>query len=134
MEKYRAAFAEEGLDLPVKVQKFLSLFGGLVIPYVSRENQEDTLDFCADEAVQGLGCKALRPYETIVDSGKLSPIGYFAGGTCLLMMAASAKVYGGVNWRVLYVGETGVHAIENIISGKNIKVVYDKSPSKAVEQ
>jgi SUKH-3 immunity protein len=134
LEKYRAAFAEERIGFPKKVQEFLSRFGGLVISYTVREKQQDTLDFLADEAVQGLGGKALRLYEKFADSGKLFPIGHFADGACLLMMSVSGKVYGGLDWRILFVGESGSHAIENIISAKDMQIIHDEPPRKAVKQ
>src|SRR5260370_26799155 len=78
LDRYRAAFAEEGLGLSPKVETFLRRFGGLVINYKTKTDQDDTLDFLADEAVEGLGGKALSSYARVIQSHGLSPIGDYA--------------------------------------------------------
>src|ERR1022692_3820315 len=71
LEKYQAAFEQEHLELPSKVRAFLSQFGGLIIHYKRGENREDTLDFLADEAVQGFGGDALDRKSTRLNSSHL---------------------------------------------------------------
>jgi SUKH-3 immunity protein len=112
LHQYEAAFHEEGVDLLDQPREFLSEFGGLVIPYENCSHQEDVLDFLADEAVQGLG--NLRGYEKIIGLA-VCPIGHYAFGNCLLMMDQLGKVYGGIDWTVSLVGESGLSAIENIL-------------------
>jgi len=111
----------------------LSHFGGLIIPYKNLAQQDDTLDFLADEAVQGLGGHALRSYEEIVAAGRLCPIGHYAFGSCLLLMTSAGKVYGGQDLILYYVGESGQHAIENIVTGRNVEAIHPSSTPGAVE-
>lgn len=134
VEVFESAFAEDNLQLPSKVRFFLSHFGGLIISYKNLAQQDDTLDFLADEAVQGLGNHALRSYEEIIAAGRVCPIGHYAFGSCLLMMTAAGKVYGGQDVILYYLGESGPHAIENIITGRNGEAIHHTlTPSRDVE-
>ena len=58
----------------------------------------------------------------------------WAEGACLLMMSAFGEIYGGIDWRLLFVGKSGTQAIENIISGKDMQIIHDKPLRKAVKQ
>lgn len=124
---YETAFAEENLLMPTSVRSFLSHFGGLIIPYKNLAQQDDTLDFLADEAVQGLGNHRLRSYEEIVGAGRLYPIGHYAFASCLLMMTSAGKVYGGQDLILYHIGQSGPHAIENIVTGRQLEPINDRS-------
>lgn len=122
---YKAAFLEEDLPFPKSIRDFLAVFGGLVITYTTRRSQDDTVDFLAEEAVQGLGGGVLRPYERLANNQQLFPIGHTGDGMTLLLMTSRGAVFAGVDWRVRRIGNTGPEAIENIVSGELLDIIGD---------
>jgi len=134
IRKYVSAFASEKVAMVAPAKTFLRTFGGLLVNYTTRANDDDVLDFSADEAVEGHGAGALHRYELILGTGSLSPIGYFDTGSCLLLMDSSGIVYGASGWRLILVGKTGVGAIESIVSGGEFEVLNEKAPSATSTQ
>jgi len=48
-------------------------------------------------------------------------------------MTSAGKVYGGQDLILYYVGESGPHAIENIVTGRNVEAIHPSSTPGAVE-
>ena len=130
---YETAFAEENLTIPTKVQSFLRHFGGLIIPYKNLAQQDDTIDFLAEEAVQGLGNQQLRSYDALVGGGHLCPIGHYAFGSCLLLMSSTGNVYGGQDMILYFVGNSGPQALENLVTGRHLEPMNQRSTPTAAE-
>jgi hypothetical protein len=117
VDLYVAVYRDEELKFPRAARRFLDRFGGLVIQYKTKMQQDDVLEFRADRAARGSGQDTLVGYEEMAGEHPLCPIGSYSFGMCMLLMDAKARVFGGTEWSLLLVGRTGEEAIERILTG-----------------
>jgi hypothetical protein len=92
-------------------------FGGLIITYALKKQQEDVLEFLAERAVQGMGGGGVKEFERLIGVCPLCPIGHYLFGTCMLFMDAKGRVFGGSDEAVTLIGNTGKEAVGKILSG-----------------
>ena len=114
---YTEAFREEGIVLLPASRSFLERFGGLIIKYETPSKQADVLEFCADDAVCGLGKGGLRQLEQLLGVHPLCPIGHYQYGTCMLVQDEKGRVFGVSDETTTFIGESGEASIEHILSG-----------------
>jgi hypothetical protein len=114
---YERAYKAESIPLLPKPKKFLREFGGLIICYVTKLRQQDVLEFLAEQAVQGIGDGGIKGFEELIGVAPLCPIGHCFFGTCLLLMDANGRVFGGSDETVVLIGKTGKQAATNILTG-----------------
>jgi hypothetical protein len=114
--RYEAACEAEGVSLLPATRDFLRRYGGLVIKYEDSLRQTDVLEFCADDAVRGMGIGGLRQVERLLDVRPLCPIGHYQYGTCMLLQDEGGRVFGVSDDTTTFLGESGEEAIENILS------------------
>jgi hypothetical protein len=120
---YEQAYAAEGLPLLPKTKLFLRKFGGLIIRYTTKSEQEDVLEFLAERAALGMGGSGIECFEELTGVTPLCPIGHYLFGTCMLFMDSRGQVLGGSDETVTLIGRTGQEAISNILTGVESKVV-----------
>ena len=70
---YEGAYELEGLSLLSKAKQFLHTFGGLIIRYITKSQQEDVLGFLAERAVQGMGGGGLEGFEELIGVSPFAP-------------------------------------------------------------
>lgn len=121
---YQAAFAGEGLSLNRATRDFLARYGGLVISYPDAVGQTDVLEFCADDAVVGMGGGALDAMERELGVGRLCPIGHYQYAMCLLLQDEQGGVYGVSDDTTSFLGGSGEEAIENILSRREPRLIH----------
>jgi len=126
---YEEPYKAEGLSLLLKAKSFLGKFGGLIICYVTKSQQQDVLEFLAERAVQGMGNGGVEGFEELIGVAPLCPIGHYLFGTCLLLMDSRGRVFGGSDETVTFIGATGEKAISNILSGVKSNVLEPKTTS-----
>lgn len=112
------AFESEGVKLSGAAGSFLEKFGGAVVRYQFNESLTDVLDFCADDAVCGMGDGILSNLEERLNVGMLCPVGGFCFGMRNLLMNADGAVYGVGDEGVARIASSGEEAIDLILSGK----------------
>jgi len=123
---YEKAYKAEGISLLLKAKMFLRQFGGLIIRYVTKSQQQDVLEFLAERAVQGMGGGGIEGFQELIDVGPLCPIGHCFFGTCLLMMDGKGRVFGGSDEAVTFIGATGEEAISKILSDVESEVLESR--------
>lgn len=125
---YKSAYQEEGATFSSATERFLKRFGGLTIHYPTGAGQPDVLEFCADDAIRGVGRTALTQLERLVGVAHLCPIGHYQYGTCMLLQDERGRVFGVSDDTLTRVGESGEEAIENILSNKEVLILRQELP------
>jgi SUKH-3 immunity protein len=120
---YEKAFEREGISLTQATRDFLGRYGGLVIKYQGAMGQTDVLDFCADDAVRGIGARGLHEMERLLDVRPLCPIGYCLCSTCLMLQDERGRVFGVSDDTTSFLGESGEEAVENILSLREPRLI-----------
>jgi hypothetical protein len=120
------AYAHEGLQLLPKPKAFLRKFGGLVIPYVTKSQQQDVLDFLAERAIRGMK-HGIKGFEKLLVTAPLCPVGHYLFGTCILLMDRKGQIFGGSDETLTRVGNTGEKAISNILGGIDAEILENAS-------
>ena len=115
---YETAYQDEGVSLLPATHDFLRRYGGRVIRYEDQSKNLDILEFCADDAVRGMGGGGLRQVERLLDVRPLCPIGHYQYGTCMLLQDETGRVFGVSDDTTVFLGDSGEEAIENILSGR----------------
>jgi len=64
---YEQAYASEGLPFLPKTKQVLREFGGLIIRYVTKSQEEDVLEFLAERAALGMGGSGIECFEELID-------------------------------------------------------------------
>jgi hypothetical protein len=124
VDAYLAAYRDEKLEMPPAVRRFLEHFGGLVIQYKTATKQDDILEFRAERAARGSGHGTLEGYEEMAHE-RLSPVGSYSFGLCMLLMDARGRVFGGTEWSLVFLGPSGEAAIERILTGSTPETVAE---------
>lgn len=114
------ALNADGHEVFPVVKDFLSRFGGLEIIYTSRAGYKDSLHFDAKAATEAIFPEQVREYEEVLGTS-LCIIGEFATKHSTLMMSPQGQVYGGYDEGIVFCGQNGEQAIENIVIGQNLK-------------
>lgn len=106
---------QEGYDWFPSVSAFLSEFGNLRIDFVSRNGNKDTMHFDMVKACQDVDNSwVLDDYAKRVGSSKLCVVGQVHTDHMTLFMSDVGAVFGGFDDTLVFFGETGGQAIENI--------------------
>lgn len=124
---YEESFAIANIPLLPQAKEFLARFGGLVIPYVTKSQQQDVLEFCAERTVQGMGGGGIECFEELIGVAPLCPIGHYSFGTVMLFMDSRGWVFGGSDELVTFIGLSGDEAVENILTGADSKILEPKT-------
>ena len=120
---YERAYQEEDALLLPTSRDFLSRYGSLIIPYEDHAGNRDVLEFCADDAVRGMGSGGLHQVERLLGVCPLCPIGHYQFGTCMLLQDATGRVFGVSDDATSFLGASGEEAIENILSGREPRMI-----------
>lgn len=121
--RYEAAFEREGVSLTQATRDFLSRYGGLMIRYHDIVGGTDVLEFCADDAVRGLGSGGLHQMERLLDVSPLCPVGHYQYATCMMLQDEKGRVFGVSDDTTSFLGESGEEAIENILSLREPRLI-----------
>jgi hypothetical protein len=126
LDDIREAFKAEKVPLHGAALDFLSCFGGIIARYDTTTNCEDVLEFCAADAVKGMGRAGQLEYLAenigLPDDVTLCPIGHFQYSMCMLLMTSEGKVYAAGDEGYWIIGNTPREAINNVIAGNYIKI------------
>jgi SUKH-3 immunity protein len=120
---YERVYQEEDVPLLPASRDFLSRYGSLIIPYADQAGNRDVLEFCADDAVRGMGSGGLRQVERLLGVRPLCPIGHYQFGTCMLLQDETGRVLGVSDDTTSFLGASGEEAIENILSGRAPRII-----------
>lgn len=125
IEPFVAALEKNGYTVFPAVQKFLREFGGITLDY-RRDTPYGRLrkftSFDVEVEASALFPEILEDYESFL-SVPLCIIGITDGRETTLLMDPAGKIYGVYDERIIFCGETGSEAIENILNNKNIKIL-----------
>lgn len=127
---YEAAYEKEGFSLHAAARRFLQRFGGLIIKYQTTADQPDVLDFCADDAVRGMGSGGLAQIERLLGIRPLCPLGHYQHGTCMLLQAGDGRVFGVADDTVTRLAKSGEEAVNNILANLDVELIQSAVASR----
>ncbi|AFZ26624.1 hypothetical protein Cylst_4546 [Cylindrospermum stagnale PCC 7417] len=119
--EYKEVLESEGYSIYPTVMNFLSSFGGLHVKYPHKRvpRLEDDFHFNVPEAVANIYPERVKDYSDRVGV-PLCIIGESNRVHMVLMMAPEGKVYAGYDEFMVFVGDSGVDAIEALCSGRDL--------------
>jgi hypothetical protein len=111
---YTSTLRRRGYPVFGVVRQFLSSFGGLSIRRPTPIS-EDVLEFDPSHQVVHIFKARVTSYERIIGP-QLCIVGSYLGGAFTVLMDEEGKVYSGADDTLRYVAESGVLAIEVLLS------------------
>ncbi len=119
ISKYIEFLAADGYELNNTIKAFLEEFGGLRIFFSDSNNinHTDNILFDAKYAAEGIFPENIKLYEKRVND-KLVVIGYVYDEHMVVVMSHKGKIYAGYDDTLVFLGDTGLVAIENVCLGK----------------
>ncbi|MBD2499004.1 SUKH-3 domain-containing protein [Anabaena azotica] len=119
--EYKEILESEGYSIYPNVMKFLSCFGGLHVKYPHKRvpQLEDDFHFNVPQAVGNIYPERVQDYSDRIGV-PLCVIGESNRGYMILMMTPEGQVYAGYDDFLVFVGDSGIDAIEALCSGREL--------------
>lgn len=120
--EFEASLRAAGFVVSDAVLNFLKEYGGLRItyPHFKVANTQDDMHFDVSVVVRHVLPVVVDAYAKVLGKD-LCPIGEASQGYMVLLMDEQGQVYAGYDDFFVYVGSSGVAAIEALCSGKDWK-------------
>ena len=122
--EYEKSLHSEGYPLHEVVLDFLKRFGSLrvVYPHYRVKDEKDELYINPTVAVADIGSGWVEEYSERIGV-PLCVIGQVFSYHMTLVMGSDGKVYAGYDDTLIYVGDSGIDAIEALCSGRDMPEV-----------
>lgn len=119
--EYEKSLKSEGYPIHAVVMDFLRQFGGLLVVHPHHRLKEEKDEFCINPSVAAshIYPEPVEDYSERVGA-PLCVIGEAFSYHMTLVMDPDGKVYAGYDDTLIYVGNSGIDAIEAICSGRDM--------------